>query len=94
MPNMDKRFTSGRGSRGKFTPLKGKDLDLVNQPLKKDFKWTPFRIVLFAIFFLVPYGGLIFVASSLSPVLLSLLVGAPIVVGALFYVIHLLTKDV
>ncbi len=94
MPNMDKRFSSAKTSKGRFTPLKGKDLNLMEKPLKKDFKWTPFRIVLFAIFFLVPYGSLIFVVSSLSPVLLSLMVGAPIVIGALFYVIHLLTKDV
>ena len=94
MPNMDKRFTSAKTSKARFSVLKGKDLALMEKPLKKDFKWTPFRIVLFAIFFLVPYGGLIFIASSLSPVLLSFLVGAPIVTGALFYVIHLLTKDV
>lgn len=94
MAKMDKRFTSGKTSGGRFTPLKGKDLKMMEKPLKQEFKWTPFRIVLFAIFFLVPYGGLIFVASSISKVLLSLLVGTPIVVGALFYVIHLLTKDV
>ncbi len=86
---MDGRFTKGKVSGGKFTPFGS--TEFVNKPI--DVKWTPLKVIIFTLIFMIPYGGLIYIVSSISPLITSLMVGTPIVIGAIFYFIHLMTKD-
>lgn len=89
--SMDKNFSKGKVSGGRFSPLSS--TEFVNQPLKNDIKWTPLKVIVCTLIFMVPYGALIYILSSISPLMTSLMVGAPIVIGAIFYFIHLMTKD-
>jgi hypothetical protein len=86
---MDKNFSKGGMSGGRFTPFGS--TDFVNKPV--DIKWTPLKVIIFTLIFMIPYGALIYIVSSVSPLITSLMVGTPIVIGALFYFIHLMTKD-
>ena len=88
---MDRNFSKAKMSKGRFSPLKS--VDFVNQPLKQDIKWTPLKVIIATLLFIIPYGGLIYVLSSISALMTSLMVGAPIVIGAFFYFLHLMTKD-
>ncbi len=88
---MDNRFIKGKMSAGRFSVVK--NADFVNKPLKKDIKWTPIKVIIATLIFIIPYGALIYILSSISPLMTSLMVGAPIVIGFLFYCIHLMTKD-
>ncbi|MGB3532293.1 MAG: hypothetical protein WBA13_02125 [Microcoleaceae cyanobacterium] len=87
----DKAFTSGKMSSTRFAVLK--DTEFVNKPLKEDIKWTPLKVIIATLIFIIPYGVLIYILSSISPLITSLMVGAPIVIFAIFYFIHLMTKD-
>lgn len=88
---MDKRFSKTKVSGGRFTPFGS--TEFVNKPLKDDIKWTPLKVIICTLIFMVPYGALIYILSSISPIITSLMVGTPIVIGAIFYFIHLMTKD-
>lgn len=88
---MDKNFSKAKMSKGRFSPLSS--TEFVNKPLKDDIKWTPLKVIVCTLIFMVPYGALIYILSSISPLITSLMVGAPIVIGAIFYFIHLMTKD-
>ncbi len=88
---MDKNFTKGAKSGGRFSTLGS--TEFVNQPLKNDIKWTPLKVIIFALILIIPYGALIYILSSISPLITSLMIGAPIVIFDIFYFIHLMTKD-
>ncbi|MGC9524846.1 MAG: hypothetical protein ACP5D7_04830 [Limnospira sp.] len=63
------------------------------QTLKRSIKWTPLKIVIVVIVSVVPWTALVILASSISKVFAGLLVGVPLVFGALMYLIYILTKD-
>ncbi|CAD5951271.1 MAG: hypothetical protein U1V55_21230 [Planktothrix rubescens PR222] len=58
----------------------------------KPVKWTPIKLILFLIFVFGPYGGLLYVASGISQVLLIYLLAIPAIAGLVFYLVYQLTK--
>ncbi|MEL7038618.1 MAG: hypothetical protein AAFO04_23840 [Cyanobacteria bacterium J06592_8] len=61
--------------------------------LKHEIKWTPLKIAIATIILGVPYIALLIIASSISKVLLGLLIGIPLVIFSILYLMHILTKD-
>lgn len=63
-----------------------------NMQTLKPVKWTPIKLILFLIFVFGPYGGLLYVASGISQVLLIYLLAIPAIAGLVFYLVYQLTK--
>lgn len=63
------------------------------QTLKRDIKWTPLKIGIFAFLVIVPWVGMVIVASSISKLFAGLLIGVPLVFAAIMYLTYILTKD-
>ncbi|WP_027254433.1 hypothetical protein [Planktothrix agardhii] len=63
-----------------------------NMQTLKPVKWTPIKLILFLIFVFAPYGGLLYVASGISQVLLIYLLAIPAIAGLVFYLVYQLTK--
>ena len=89
--NMDGRFSKTKLSGGRFTPVG--DTNFVNNLLKNDIKWTPSKIIIFGLIFIIPYGALLYILSSISPLITGLMIGGPLVIFAFFYFLHIMTKD-
>ncbi|AMW27957.1 hypothetical protein [Arthrospira platensis] len=76
---------------GKRTYIK--DKKLLNTTLKKDIKWTPTKIILAALGFLIPYGGFVYYSTSISLIFAGLLIAGPVMAGALYGFIYFVNRD-
>ena len=75
--------------------LKGKDAKMLEQPLKKDIKWTPKKLTLAGIGLLIPYTAIvIYVISYGLPLgLIIIMIAIPVIFFGGFSLLYYLTKN-
>ena len=75
--------------------LKGKDAKRLEQPLKKDIKWTPKKLTLAGIGLLIPYTAIvIYVISYGLPLgLIIIMIAIPVIFFGGFSLLYYLTKN-
>lgn len=70
-----------------------KDQKLLNTKLKKDIKWTPAKIILATLVFLITYGSFVYYSTSISLIFTGLLIAGPVMAGALYGFIYFVNRD-
>lgn len=70
-----------------------KDQKLLNTTLKKDIKWTPAKIILATLVFLITYGSFVYYSTSISLIFTGLLIAGPVMAGALYGFIYFVNRD-